>query len=101
MHAALLALLFLLAASLIDAVRAQTFCAVANDGSTNCSFTSAALCRDDVKGKGGFCIPQAPVGHRQPRAADLPRNVPPDPFDLRLQQENRKLDRDLRLCRGC
>jgi hypothetical protein len=44
---------------------------------------------------------QAPVGHRQPRAADLPRNVPPDPFDLRLQQENRKLDRDLRLCRGC
>jgi hypothetical protein len=101
MRATLLALLLLLAVSPIEVAKAQTFCAVANDGSTNCSFTSADLCRDDVKGKGGFCIPQAPIGHRQPRAGDLPRNVPPDPSDLRLQQQNRKLDRDLRLCRGC
>jgi hypothetical protein len=101
MRAALLTLLFMLGASLIEAARAQTFCAIANDGSTNCSFTSVDLCREDVKGKGGFCIPQAPVGHRQPRASDIPRNAPPDPSDLRLQQQNRKLDRDLRLCRGC
>jgi hypothetical protein len=101
MRAALLALLFLLTVSPIEAVKAQTFCSFANDGSSNCSFTSIDQCRADNAGKGGFCIPQAPVGHRQPRAADLPRNIPPDPSDLRLQQENRKLDRDLRLCRGC
>ena len=101
MRAALLVLLFVLGASLIEAARAQTFCAVSNQGATNCVFTSIQRCRDEVRADGGFCIPQAPVGHRQPRAADLPRDVPPDPSDLRLQQENRKLDRDLRLCRGC
>jgi hypothetical protein len=101
MRAALLALLFVLGASLIESAKARTFCAVSNEGATKCVFTSVERCRDEVKADGGFCIPQAPVGHRQPRAADIPRNVPPDPSDLRLQQQNRQLDRDLRLCRGC
>jgi len=46
---------------------------------------------------------EAPVGHRQPRAADIPtedrdNNRPPDQVDL----EQRRLDRALRnICRGC
>ena len=101
MHTALVALLFLFAASLIEAARAQTFCAVANDGSTNCTFTSAELCREDVKGKGGFCIPQAPVGHRQPRARDLPPGVAKEEANPVQSQRARRLDRHLQICRGC
>ena len=42
-----------------------------------------------------------PVGHRQPRAADIPANVPKDEFDSRLEQIHRDLDRKLQICRGC
>ena len=48
-------------------------------------------------------IPQAPVGHRQPRPSDLPpsdriQNDPNDP----LSKENALLDRKIKsICRGC
>jgi hypothetical protein len=47
-------------------------------------------------------IPQAPVGHRQPRASDVPpeKNLN-DPNDL-LSKENAILDRKIKgICRGC
>jgi Skp family chaperone for outer membrane proteins len=37
----------------------------------------------------------APVGHRQPRAADVPK------ISDNLSAQDRKLDRALRICRGC
>jgi hypothetical protein len=43
----------------------------------------------------------APVGHRQPRAADLPVSQPKDDLDLRIERINRDLDRRLRICRNC
>jgi len=43
----------------------------------------------------------APVGHRQPRAADVPSGAPKDEFAQRIEQINRKLDRQLQICRGC
>jgi hypothetical protein len=41
-------------------------------------------------------IPQAPVGHRQPRASDVPNegNVTRNGADV-------ELDRKLSICRGC
>jgi hypothetical protein len=51
-------------------------------------------------------IPQAPVGHRQPRPSDLPPGVHdqynrPDPNDP-LSKENAALDRKIKsICRGC
>ena len=47
-------------------------------------------------------LPQAPVGHRQPRASDVPSeknlNDPNDP----LSRENAILDRKIKsICRGC
>lgn len=47
-------------------------------------------------------LPQAPVGHRQPRASDVPSekklNDPNDP----LSKENALLDRKIKsICRGC
>ena len=52
--------------------------------------------------KGGSAIPQAPVGHRQPRAGDVPdeKNLgnPNDP----INQEDAALDKKIKsICRGC
>ena len=52
-------------------------------------------------GGGGGAI-QAPVGHRQPRASDVPneKNLS-DPNDP-LSKENAALDRKIKsICRGC
>jgi hypothetical protein len=49
-------------------------------------------------------IPPAPIGHRQPRAADMPSTTgsgTDDPFDQRIKQLNGRVDRNLRICRGC
>lgn len=53
-----------------------------------------------VKGSGG--VPSAPVGHRQPRAGDVPdeKNLA-NPNDF-LSKENAALDKKLKsICRGC
>src|SRR5512139_2320617 len=101
MRIALLPAVMLSGGLLTEAATAQMICAVNHEGATNCTFTSIERCRAEVQADGGFCIPQAPIGHRQPRARDLPANIPPDPSDQRLRRQNRKLDRDLQLCRGC
>ena len=52
-------------------------------------------------GSGGGVI-QAPIGHRQPRASDVPseKNLS-DPNDP-LSKENAALDRKIKsICRGC
>jgi hypothetical protein len=46
-------------------------------------------------------VPQAPIGHRQPRAADLPTTIPRDSSDEWLDRVNRDIDRKLEICRGC
>src|SRR5829696_7112424 len=53
-------------------------------------------------GSGGGGTVQAPVGHRQPRAGDVPseKNLS-DPNDP-LSKENAALDRKIKsICRGC
>jgi hypothetical protein len=42
----------------------------------------------------------APVGHRQPRAADIPATNP-TATDLLLERQQAELNRRLRICRGC
>jgi hypothetical protein len=102
MRTAVLPLLVVFGGAFAEDVKAQTFCAVNNQGATNCAFTSVERCRDEVKADGGFCIPQAPIGHRQPRAADLPKETSKEAAELRRErQKEQKLDRALQLCRGC
>lgn len=47
-------------------------------------------------------VPQAPVGHRQPRASDVPsEKTVSDPSDP-LSKENQALDKKIKsICRGC
>jgi hypothetical protein len=100
MRTALLPVLVIFGGAFAEDVKAQTFCAVNNQGATNCSFTSVAACRDEIRADGGFCLPQAPIGHRQPRAADVAGSGN-EPINPRQDQRNNKLDRGLRFCRGC
>lgn len=43
----------------------------------------------------------APVGHRQPRAADIPADARMHEADAWLQRFNREIDGKLWICRGC
>lgn len=58
--------------------------------------------RDPSVGTGNVdrAVPEAPVGHRQPRAADVPKNTMEDSW-MRFDQDP-KLQRALKgVCRGC
>jgi hypothetical protein len=43
----------------------------------------------------------APIGHRQPRGADVRIDAQPAPNDVLLQRENSEIDRKLVICRRC
>jgi hypothetical protein len=43
----------------------------------------------------------APVGHRQPRQADVPRQWVVSAWERQQQQADQELDRKLVICRGC
>jgi hypothetical protein len=43
----------------------------------------------------------APVGHRQPRAEDVPANVQQSPSGLKQQQLDTFFGRKLMICREC
>lgn len=45
-------------------------------------------------------IPLAPVGHRQPRAADVGQ-VQKTPAEIQEERQEAELERKLKICRGC
>ena len=74
MRAALTALILSAAGTIIvdDNAVAQSWCAISNQGAANCGFSTIDQCRAEVSGNGGSCMPEAPVGHRQPRRRQRP-----------------------------
>jgi hypothetical protein len=47
-------------------------------------------------------VPSAPVGHRQPTAADVAKGeTKADPVDPAIEKRERELNRKLQICRGC
>jgi hypothetical protein len=90
MRATLTALILSAAGTIIvEDATAQSWCAISNQGAANCG----------LSGNGGSCIPEAPVGHRQPRTANV-GPVPKDNLDA-LQDRVNKQNNKLNLCRGC
>jgi len=53
---------------------------------------------DRTYARGAFT--NAPVGHRQPRAADIPQ-TDKTPTELLEERQQAELNRRLRICRGC
>jgi hypothetical protein len=43
---------------------------------------------------------RAPVGHRQPRADDIPASQLP-PIEIEMRREDEMIDKKLIICRGC
>jgi uncharacterized protein DUF3551 len=89
---------------IVEAANADLYawCAVyGGSGGTSCSFVTLEQCQATVSGLGGFCqsnplyTRQAPVGHRQPMAKDLPADV--------LQNEQRATpgNKTPKICKGC
>jgi hypothetical protein len=72
MRPVLAAMIVVAAGSFIKTAKADLhWCAISNQGAGNCSFAAIEQCRAEVSGKGGFCMPEAPVGHRQPTRASV------------------------------
>ena len=47
-------------------------------------------------------LPQAPVGHRQPRAQDLPTDTAPSASDEAIRRADQGVDKALNsICKGC
>ena len=79
------------------------WCAVYSiSGSTSCNFMTLEQCQTTMAGIGGFCQPnpsytgrQAPIGHRQPTARNLPADI--------LQSEQRAVPSNgvPKICKGC
>jgi len=44
---------------------------------------------------------QAPVGHRQPKLVEVPRNTQLAPFEAEQRRLDAELDKKLAICRGC
>ena len=101
MRAALTALILSAAGTVVvlDNATAQRWCAISNQGASNCGFPTMDQCRAEVSGNGGSCIPEAPVGHRQPVAANV-RPLPKDDLDALQDRVNKQNDK-LILCRRC
>ena len=65
---------------------------------------TSAIAQNQGAGSSGAAsstIPQAPIGHRQPRADQVPSEKKTNPSDV-LAKENAILDRKMKgICRGC
>jgi hypothetical protein len=105
MRTALAVLILAIAGSFVadDKAAARSWCAISNQGATNCGFASIDKCREEVAGNGGSCIPEAPVGHRQPTWQGLGTGQieAVDPALDALQKRVNKKDDALILCKKC
>ena len=55
-----------------------------------------------LSGAAGSTIPQAPIGHRQPRGDQVPPGKSSADLNNRLDKENAILDQKMKsICRGC
>ena len=46
-------------------------------------------------------VKPAPVGHRQPKASDIPKDASRDSPSAERERMNREIDSKLRICRDC
>lgn len=80
----------MLAASLVVLLGGAAMAQTGTKGSTSAGATSSGS------------VPQAPVGHRQPRAGDVPSEKNVSDANDPLSKENQALDKKIKsICRGC
>jgi hypothetical protein len=84
-------------------IRSSAVAGVRPGGASNIGrgATAAPSPRDNAVGQFAALDRQAPIGHRQPRASDVPDNTESSPTDLELRRLDEEIDRKLTICRGC
>ena len=70
--------------------------AAAQDGRATESRTTGSAVREIPS-----TVPQAPVGHRQPKLSDLPPESQRAATTTERSARDRELDKKLQICRGC
>jgi hypothetical protein len=67
-------------------------------------FAAPAMSQGDSQQSGSAqksAVGVAPIGHRQPKVADFPKERPKDATDEQREKLDRELDAKLRICRNC
>jgi hypothetical protein len=63
---------------------------------------SSSYPKSSTAGSGGSGVPQAPVGHRQPRSGDVPNEKGLSDPNNPANKEDAALDKKIKsICRGC
>ena len=66
------------------------------------AFSQADQPAPRTEGSGlGPNVKPAPVGHRQPKASDIPKDPSRDSSDAERQRIDREIDAKLKICRNC
>lgn len=73
--------------------------AAAQDGRARQPSTTGSAVRESPSPP--LTVPEAPVGHRQPRASDLPPESRDAATRTERSETDRRLDKALQICRGC
>lgn len=80
----------MLAASLVVSLGGAAMAQTGTKGSTSAGATSSGS------------VPQAPIGHRQPRAGDVPSEKNLSDSNNPVNKEDAALDKKIKsICRGC
>jgi hypothetical protein len=87
-----------LGSQIASAKTASFWCAISDEGASNCSFVSIGQCLAAVSGAGGYCMREAQIEVR-PRAADYPANNAKSAKKDYTHQ--RDVPIDIHICRGC
>src|SRR5436190_6250728 len=89
-------LLAIFGTHMADAKAEIRWCSISDEGASNCSFVSVALCLAAVSGSGGYCIREAQMNDSQLRAADSSTSEAKRPVKNKRQPSN--LPTDIHIC---
>jgi hypothetical protein len=68
---------------------------------TNHGVGSSESSKRSIATLGNSTVWLAPIGHRQPRAVDIPKSTPEPEDTVILDRENAVVDGEISICRGC
>ena len=91
----------LIAVSAVVAALSFAGSAIAQNGSPAPTPQANPAAPGTTTGTAPGSVPQAPVGHRQPRAADIPATTDKSPAEQHVEKLQKEGDKKLNICRGC
>lgn len=91
----------LIAASAVVAALSFAGSAIAQNNPPSATPQANPAASGTTTGSAPGRVPPAPVGHRQPRAADVPAATDKSPADAHVEKLQDEGNKKLNICRGC